>query len=223
VIGKDDLGPLVEKEAATNSLSLVAGVFLAIAVFLSISSIIDIARVLNDNTIPLVTCPRAFELDAPVLMKTVALSDKDIKDKWIKGFMRRVMQSQFPRSVSDAERSLKYVVNHSEGRVHKRYLGFLNDLEPFKVLLQGHFFYAFYPTNSLSIRIRGTGTSGEWAVEVDGFMIRYVGNKEERTTPTLRYVIKAGDHTMENPEGLYVIDSNILEYADYVSGRKENK
>lgn len=222
MLEQDELKPLLEREAATNWLLIVSGIFLAVATFVSISSFLNIISILNDDTIPLVTCPRVYELDSPVLLKTVANSPKEVKDKWIKGFMRRFIQAQFPRSAEDAEKHLKFIVNHSTGSVQNAYEGYLDELEEFKGLLKQNFYYAFYPNNTLDVRIRSTGSSGEWAVEIDGFMIRYASSKEERTTPTLRYTVKAGDHTMENPEGLYVTDSNILEIADYVSGREED-
>jgi hypothetical protein len=223
VIEKDELSPLIEKESANNWLNIVMGLFLAVATFLSINCFIDIIHILNDDTIPMVVCPKSFEIDSPVLMKTINLSSAEAKDKWIKGFMRRFVQAQFPRNPSEAEASLKYVVEHSQKDIHARYGGYLNKLEDFQNLLTQGYYYSFYPNNSLDIRIRASGAKGEWAVEIDGFMIRTAINKEDRTTPTLRYVVRAGDHTMQNPEGLYVVDGNLLEIADYVSGRKDEK
>ena len=223
MIEKDELKPLVEKEAATNWLAVVSGVFLAIATFVSVSSFLGIISILNDDTIPLVTCPRVYSVDAPVLLKTVSLSSPQVKDKWIKGFIRRFVQSQFPRSPDDAEAHLKFIIAHTTGLVRRAYVGYLDELPEFKSLLQQDFYYAFYPNNSLDVRIRSTGITGQWAVEIDGFLVRYANNKEKRTTPTLHYVVEAGDHTLENPEGLYVTDSNILEIADYVSGREKDE
>lgn len=221
MIKKDELKPLIEKEAATNSLLVTSGIFLAVAAFLSIISIKDIFSIINDNSIPLVVCPKAYELDSPVIMKTISEANLEKKDQWIKGFMRRFMQRQFPRSAEDAEESLNYIVNHSTGSVRNKYLSYLDNLDGFKSLVGQKYYYAFYPTNTLDIRIRSTGKTGEWIVEMDGFMIRYVGDKESRSTPTLRYTVQALEHTLENPEGLYVVDSNILDIADYVSGRQD--
>jgi hypothetical protein len=223
VIEQDELKPLVEKEAATNWLSIVSGAFLAIATFVSISSILSIIEISQDDTIPLVVCPEVYDIDSPVLMKTVSSSSPEMKDKWIKGFVRRFLQAQFPRSSQDAEAHVDYVLNHSKGNVKSVYKGYMDQIVDFKGLIDQGFYYAFYPNNTLDVRIRSTGNGGEWAVEIDGFMVRTAGSKEERTTPTLNYVIKTGDHTMKNPEGLYVTESNIIEIADYVSGRRDSK
>lgn len=221
MIRKDDLKPLIEKEAATNWLMVTSGIFLAVATFLSMISLKDIFHILNDDSIPLVVCPKAYELDSPVIMRTIREASVEEKDKWVRGFMRRFMQSQFPQTSEDAEDNLNYVINHSSGAVKDKYQSYLYNLENFKALIDQKFYYSFYPTNTLDIRIRSTGSKGEWVVEMDGFMVRSAGDKEKRTTPTLRYTVQAQDHTLKNPEGLVVVDSNILEIADYVSGRKE--
>ena len=223
MIEQDELKPLVEKEAATNWLSIVAGAFLAIATFVSISSIIGIISISQDETIPLVICPSVYEIDSPVLMKTISAAKPEMKDKWIKGFVRRVLQAQFPRTSQDAETHVTYIMNHSKGDVRRLYEGYFEEIDAFKTLIDQGYYYAFYPNNTLEVRIRSTGNGGEWAVEVDGFMVRTAGSKEERTTPTLNYVIKTGEHTLKNPEGLYVVESNIIEIADYVSGRRDDR
>jgi hypothetical protein len=221
VINKDELEPLLEKEAASKWLNLVAGTFLAVATFLSISCFKDIISILNDDSIPLVVCPKSFDLDSPVLMKTIQDAPPGAKDKWIKGFIRRIIVKQYPRAASEAEESLKYVVDHSENAIHRKYQGYLDKIFDFKNLLSQGFSYSFYPSNSLDIQIRASGSHGEWAVEVPGFLIRSVGAKEERSTVTLRYLVQAGEHTMTNPEGLYIVDGNLLELADVVSGREK--
>lgn len=220
---KDELGPLIEKEAASNWLNILAGTFLAIAAFLSINCFLDIVHILNDESIPMVVCPKTFELDSPVLMKTISLASPEAKDKWIKGFIRRFINAEFPRSIEESKTSLKYVVDHSKGAIRSQFEGYLDKVEDFNNLMLQGFYFSFYPNNSLDVRIRASGSKGEWVVEVDGFLIRQVGNKEERSTPTLRYVVRVGDHTMDNPEGLYVVDGNVSDIADYVSGRKGSK
>lgn len=223
MIEQDELNPLLEKQAANNWLNIILGIFLAIAAFLSVTTFLDIVRIANDKTIPLVVCPRTFDLDRPVLMKTITSAPAKVKDAYIKGFVRKLVQSQFPRTADDAEQALKFLVSHSEGALASKFSGFLKNIELFKELIQSGYFYEFYPENSLDVRIRSTGRSGEWAVEVDGHMTKHVDKMELRTTPTLRYVIRTGDHTLTNPEGLYVVDGNLLDYIDYVSGRKGNE
>jgi hypothetical protein len=223
VIEKDELGPLLEKEAASSRLNIVAGAFLAVAAFLSVTCLVDIINIVGDDSIPLVACPKAYDLDAPVLMKTIKSSGAAEKDKWVKGFIRRFIQAQFPRSPLESKASLEYVAAHARGAVKRRYEGYLDRLKEFNKLLDDNYYYSYYVSNSLDTRIRASGSSGEWAVEVDGFLVRSAGTLEERTSPSLHYVIRAGEHTMANPEGLYVIDSNLLEVADYVSGRKGKK
>jgi len=183
----------------------------------------DIILIENDMTIPLVVCPKAFDVDSPVLMKTVSDSTPAQKDKWMRGFIRRFVNSQFPRTEGDANESLQYIVDHSTGSTRRQFSGYLQELTSYKNLVRTGYYYSFYPDNSLNLSIRATSSRGEWTIEIPGFLIRSASVKEERSVVTLRYTVEVGDHTSANPEGLYVTSSNMRELADPISGREKSK
>jgi len=146
------------------------------------------------------------------------------KDRWVRGFVRRFILAQFPRTKEDVKKSFKYVKDHSTDSVRFKYEKLLSDAEKISENIDGTH-YQFYPKVSDSgydLRIRKGDSSDEWVVEIDGYLVKKMNNNEERYFPTLKYKIKAGKATLQNPEGLYVVEANIERIVDYVSGKKEN-
>lgn len=219
-IDREELGGLVDKENEINKSLLIGVVTIVVSSTVSILSVKSIFSIMEDKRIALVECPRSYENDSPVLLKTIKESNSVKKDKWIKGFARNYITRMFPRSGEDAQSFFKYLSNHSLGKT-KRYVdGLVDEMEDIKTFIDSGNFYSFYAKNHLETRVRSL-SSDEWVVEVDGYLTKRFQSMETRTTPTVRISVRFGDVTTINPEGLYVFESNIEEVTDYVSGRKK--
>jgi hypothetical protein len=221
----NDTKELLQREVESTFLSRISLIFVAFSIVYCVHSIMNIGFFLTDNSVPLVVCPRNFVVDAPVLMKPIRDEGAIVQDRWIRGFIRRYITSQMPRTAKDVEPFFKYALNHSDGLIKEKYQAFVKDKEEIQILIGSGSFYRFYPKHidqgQPSIRIRGTDTVGQWVVEVDGYLIKKMSNIQERYTPTLRYTVEAGKPTIQNPEGLYVIDGTFEQITDYVSNTKE--
>lgn len=213
---------LAEKEVLSEKVVFLSGLAIGLFLIIAFHALWTIFRMLGDNSIPLVVCPRSYDLDAPVVMDTIDRSSVKNQDRWMRGFMRRFIINQFPRTEQDVEPFFQYIVDHSEGAIQAKFESYVNDSKKIGELVRYGTFYRFYPKNSTDMRIRKMeGKEDLWVVEVDGWLVRKMGAYQERFTPTLRYIVRAGAATLSNPEGLYVIDGNMEEYSDYVSGKKE--
>ncbi len=214
---------LAEKEVLSDRVVFLSSVCIGLFLVIAFHALFTIYRMLGDNSIPVVVCPRTYDLDAPVVMDTIDRTGITAQDRWMRGFMRRFITSQFPRTGAEVEPFFQYVVNHSEGAVQYKFEAYLNDAKKIAELVEYGTYYRFYPKDSKDMRIRKVdGTDNEWVVEIDGFLVRKMGPYQERFTPTLRYTVRAGPATLQNPEGLYVIEDSSEQVIDYVSGKKEN-
>ena len=177
---------------------------------------------LIDDEIPVVECPTAYKLDAPVTLYPSSQQSIKQKDGWIKGFIRRYTTYQFPRKSEDISFFLNYVKNHSKGDVRYKYETYLKSGSEFADLIKNGSYYRFYqaPSND-ALRIRHSfGES--WVVEIDGFLVRTAGTQESRNQVTLKYHLASGTNTALNPEGLYVTNEERIT-TDWVTGNKEVK
>lgn len=218
---KDAFEEIAEKEMLSSEVRTLAGIFIGLALVIILHAVWTMVAMLTDRSIPVVICPRTYELDAPVLMKTVGTDTLKSQDRWIRGFVRRYIQAQFPRTVADVKPSFSYVKNHSKGMVRRRYQALLNDSEEISRIVLMGMKYRFYPAGRESVRIRPENKD-RWVVEVDGYLVKDMVAAQERETPTLRYIIEAGVPTIDNPEGLYVVETDVEKITDYVSGTKES-
>ena len=214
-----EIKDLLDKDTSTNWLLVTSGIVIAASIFLSFQAITSIFRSLRDDTLPLVSCPNSYSLDAPTILRTLKSSSLREKDRFIRGFVRRAIVNQFPQSSSEAEPSLRWLVGHTTKPLRTEYEAYLDDLKKFNALIETNHFKTFYAKDVNSVRIRNVA-QGEWIVEVDGFFVVRRGEYEERTTPTLTMTIITSDSTLENPEGLFITRTNIDKISDYVSGRK---
>lgn len=174
----------------------------------------------NDETIQLVSCPKSFEVNSPSLLKVVRDGALRQKDMWVRSFIANYFVNQFPINAEDAERSLKYTVDHSSGKVRKLYYTRLDNLSEFKRIVSDGFFYEVYAKDSYDIKIRSK-SSNRWSVQVEAYLIHNLRENRVGRPVILNYEIYAGDHTLSNPEGLYVDEANTEIYEDYVSGEKK--
>lgn len=219
---KDELGKIAERELLSDQLRVLCGIFIGLALFIIAHAMYTTYSMLTDRSIPVVSCPRSYDLDAPVLMKTIDKKGLKNQDRWIRGFIRRFVTSQFPRTAEDAQTFFQYVIDHSKGMVNYKYRSIMKDIGEISKLIGAEHFFRFYPKDQNDIRIRSVqGTTNQFVVEIDGFLIKKMSLTQERFTPTLRYVVEIGEPNLDNPEGLYVIEGDIEQITDYVSGRKE--
>lgn len=211
---------LVKERTEFDRLYVLISVFIAFSLFLTMHAVYSIYDSWTDDSIPLTICPRSFDLDAPVLMKSIQENDQAyVQDRWIRGFIRRFVLNSYPRVPEDAEKFFQFAHDHSEGELQRKYRSFLNSMNEIRTALESRNI-SFYPKNSSEIRIRGSGNPGQWVIEIEGYMVKDLGAGQERAPLTLRYVIEKRKPTRTNPDGLVVVDAKMDLIADYVSGRQ---
>lgn len=218
----DEVSELDTKEVEARKLSLMALLFVAGSLAATTLNLSDMITKFFDDNVAVVVCPRDFTLDAPVVMLPVRDASLMVQDRWIKGFIRRYILAQFPRMPSDVEPNLSYLINHSTGSAKKRYQAYGRHKSDMKQTISSGSFYSFYPKATQEIEIRATDVKGIWIINVNGYLVRYVGLGEERTFPQLFYRVVAGKITRTNPEGFYVEDTNVTEITDWVSGKTKS-
>lgn len=215
-----DFKDLEERDTANNAVQLSLSIFIGLTALLLFHALYSIYDYATDNSVPLVTCPRSFDLEAPVLMNSIT-QESLTHDRWIRGFMRRFMTYQFPRTGDDAEKMFRYIRDHSRGEVKDKYKSYVKDIDIVSDHIRAGYYHRFYPKNSRDMRIRKPDNDKYWIVEIDGWLVSKYGIEVERSIPTLRYKVEVGTPTLTNPEGLYVVESNVEQIIDYVSGRKK--
>jgi len=224
MLDRDEADFIVKKDVEYSLFLRILIFLIAICIVYIYHTTTSIIKYITDDSIPVVSCPKEYVVDSPIVMKTMNEVSAKEKDRWVRGFMRRVLLAQFPRTKDDVGRSFKYMVDHSKDEVNSKYSALYNDYEPISRYIES-MYYRFYPKmndSGYEMRIRKGATENEWFVEIDGYLIKRMSNNEERYFPTLKYKIVAGKATMQNPEGLYVTEATMERITDYVSGKKEN-
>lgn len=216
---------MIKENVEASRLAFYTYIFIACFLVLTFHAVYSIYDFAVDDSIPLVVCPRSFDLDAPVIMNTI--NDHNsvyIQDRWIKGFVRRFVRSNYPRTAEDAEPLFTYARDRSFGPVRDKFQAYLNDISEIREKIGSGNIIRFHPTNSSEVRIRRNGDiSNQWTVEIDGYLTKDLNGREERTVRTLRYIIESAPATRSNPDGLYVVEANMEYIVDYVSGKKEGQ
>lgn len=221
---KDKIKDLAENEVLTDKLIILFGIFIALSIAIIGHAGYSIVNMLTDKSIPVVVCPRNYELDAPVVMPTIKDSSIKVTDMWIRGFIRRFVTYQMPRKGAEVQKFFDYIVNHTEegSSINLKYLGMRDDFKSIAEYVEHGNYKMFYPVSSNeSVRIRKK-SDNEWAVEIDGYLVKRENGNEQRHSPTLKYIVKAGPANINNPEGLYVSETTTEEVIDYVSGTTKN-
>jgi len=215
---------LVKNQAESGKLMTIVSVFIAFSLFITGHAVYSIYSHWVDDSIPLVSCPQSFENDSPVLLKPILQTDSVYsRDRWIRGFVRKVVLNAYPRNAEDAQPFFEFMRDHSEGEVRAKYEAFLADITVIKTMISGGSSIRFYPKDSNEVRIREESKGSVWVVEIDGYLVKSTSGEQERSKPTLRMVLEARPATRSNPNGLVVVEFDKDQIADYVSGRKESK
>nr|BFD64832.1 hypothetical protein BdHM001_35130 [Bdellovibrio sp. HM001] len=211
---------LAKKTEGELRVEALAYSFMAMMFVIGAYCLISIGNKLQDETIPVVICPKTYNLDSPVLLPVVRSGSIAEKDRYVKGFIRKLVINQFPRNAEDAKEFYTYVANRSKGSFGNLYKKLSKNDKAAANLISSGFYLSFYPKDSQSIRVRATSAGSQWRVEIDGYMVKKMAEDEVRKVVTLQYTVESGDVTISNPEGLYVTDSNTEEYKDFISEQK---
>lgn len=219
LVNQEDLVELLENDVEKQRLLTLSGVVLGLSVLMILHNFYSIIKMVTDDSIPLVNCPRTFELDKPVLLKSVYSSKISI-DNHIRGFSISFVRSLFPRSVEDLEPFYNYVINHSDGYFKKRYEARLEDKKKIKDNIEVGIYSKFWIANSQKIQIRPLdGKTGQWKVIILGYLHkRLSGGEFEKLQPRIELVVKAVKPTITNPEGLIVDEFVMKQINDPISG-----
>lgn len=217
---EDSLIDLLDKEEVrSTSFKLFIISFCIMTLMIGVNLWDSVVRY-NDESIQLVSCPKSFEVNSPSLLKVVRDGSVKQKDIWVRTFIANYFTNQFPINSTDAEAALTFAVNHSSGRVKKIYENRLDNLREFKRILDDGYFFEVYAKDNYDIKIRAR-SSNKWSVQIEAFMIHNIRENKLGKAVILTYEIELGDHTLSNPEGLYVYDANTEIYEDYITGAKK--
>lgn len=218
-----DLGEIEDLKDRTQEKSKtiqLMGILLGLVLVTIVHNVYSIFIMYTDESIPLVLCPRNFQMDRPVLMKTMASVDDIAVDNWIRGFALTYVRARYPRTYEDVEPMFNYVATRSKGDIQRQFEARMDDIEKIASQIRGGIMVKFWIANSQSsVRIRkAAGTENQWVVSIDGYMHKRDGNKLEKTQPTIDLTIEKGKPILSNPEGLYVTDYTVRYITDPISG-----
>lgn len=218
IVDLKEVEELAEKDSRERTLIISIGVCIGLVLVLIYHNARSMYDTWMDETIPFVQCPRDFQTDAPVVMKTIDQADILQVDNYIRSFVFRYIRSRYPRHVDDVEKFYRYIASRSKGYIKRDFEARLNDLKDVKQMIAADNYVKFYPESSQNVRIRKVaGQIGVWRVEVDGYMHKRKGRKRSKTQPTIQMTVVKGDHVRSNPEGLYVTDYEVKFIKDPVS------
>lgn len=215
---RESIKDLATQNVLSLNIYFLIGAFMVASMFNIFKSAYTTYRAFTDKTRPVYSCPREYNTDAPVIMKTIKDNGQKSVDRWIRGFMRRYINYQFPRREQEVKPFFSYVSKHSRDVVKYKYDTLLHDIDAVSKIIGGGTYYKYYARDSKDLIIRPIDGSSKWAVSLDVYLVKKIGMKEERYNPTLNFIIETGPANIDNPEGLYVIEANIDQITDFVSG-----
>lgn len=220
IIPKNEIDDLVDADKKQSAAVTFSGIAIGvnIAVFL-FSFHMFRNTVINENS-PSYACPATYDMDSPVKLENVkSLSGEQFK-MMVAGFIRRYIQAQYFRAPEDVEASIDFLLNHSVDGQRKRYLEYEDNVEEIKRHLMANERQRFYKKAGTNVRFPSS-IGSRFDLEVDGYIIREKGPKEEFQIVTLRFRISRGDITEKNPIGLYVSADEVVIMKDPVSNEKK--
>src|SRR5690606_4546537 len=149
-----------------------------------------IFQMVFDRSIPLVHCPRSFDLDRPVLLKPMTEMNALSTDNWIKGFIINFSMKLFPRNAIDSESFFRYIANHTTGSLQSRYKARVDEIDKINKEIQAGNFSKFWITDSEKIIIRKV-SNGKWNAIVYGFLHRRNNGELEKTQPRIELTVES--------------------------------
>lgn len=209
-----------DRDRRMDFLTTLSGVMIAFSCAAVVLCYMMVNNLKNNDQAPVVACPKSFDLDAPVTLKPLESLSAEQYEKHAFGFVRRFVTNQYPRSSSEVEASLSYLKAHSKGEIARRWLAYEEEINNYKRNLDSGKIIKVYPINGERWRISKNGSSG-FIVEFDAWVIRENGVGRESEASTVRYLIEKGPYTVDNPEGLYVMNDVIETTKDPVSGESK--
>ena len=218
LIDKEALSGLDKKDKARISMLNLMGVLIGLVALMIAHNLYSIYTMATDNSIPLVMCPKSFYNDRPIVLKTLDKADKVDVDNMIKGFSLNFVMRLFPRTAEDAEPFYKYIANHTEGVLKKKYEARIDSIKKIKNSIEVGNYSKLYIADSQDIKIRKLANKNGWKVILKGYLHKRKIGRMEKTQPKIELDIKYVGATRENPEGFIVEDYVIRHIVDPISG-----
>lgn len=217
LLNPDDIKDLVDKESAKGGLTKMAGILVALVVAMMMHNAWSIYLMLFDDTIPLVQCPKEFDLDRPVILKRFDSMTKVDTDNWVKGFVINYVNKLYPRTAEDAKPFFEYIRDHSTGLMSRKYAARVSEIDSIKKEITSGSFVKFWVTNSESIKIRKV-SEGEWSVVVYGYLHKRSNGNLQKAQPRVELTVDSVGASRSNPEGLVVSEIRVVQISDPISG-----
>lgn len=221
IIDKTELTSLDSKDTARIRLLNLMGVLLGLILLMIAHNGYSIFKMITDENIPLVLCPKAFDLDRPVILKTLDKAQPKDMDNLIKGFSLNFTNRLFPRTPEDAEPFFNYVINHTESMFRKKYEARIKEIKKIKDSIAIGNYSKFYFANSQDLKIRKiTGRDDAWIVIMKGYLSKRKIGRMEKTQPTVELTIRYVGAKKSNPEG-FIVESAVFKHiVDPISGEQ---
>ena len=220
LIDKEALSGLNAKDEARIKMLNLMGVLIGLVALMIFHNLYSIYSMATDNSIPLVMCPKSFDLDRPIVLKTLEKSDKVDVDNMIKGFSLAFVMRLFPRTPEDAEPFYQYIADHTEGILKKKYEARLDSIKKIKSSIEIGNFTKLYIADSQDIKIRKLSNEDGWKVIMKGYLHKRKIGRMEKTQPKIELDIRYVGATRENPEG-FIVDKYVIRHiVDPISGEE---
>lgn len=220
LIDKSELASLDAKDTARIKLLNLIGVLIGLIALMVVHDVYSIFKMATDESLPQVMCPRSFDLDRPVILKTLSKAAPKDMDNLIKGFALTFTNRMFPRTPEDAEPFFQYVANHTEGLFKKKYEARIKDIKKIKDSIAVGNYSKFHVANSQDIKIRKLSGGNSWVVILKGYLSKRKIGRMEKTQPTIEMTIRYVGAKKSNPEG-FVVDSIMFKHiVDPISGEQ---
>ena len=218
IIDKEALSGLDAKDKARINLLNLIGVLIGLVALMFVHNIYSIYTMWTDESIPLVMCPKSFELDRPVVLKTLSEADKVDVDNMIKGFSLAFVTRLFPRTKEDAKPFFEYIANHTEGLLNKKYEARVDSIKKIENAIDIGNYIKLYIADSQDIKVRKISNSESWRVIMKAYLHKRKIGEMEKTQPKIELVVRYVGATVSNPEGFIVDDIKIRHIVDPIAG-----
>lgn len=215
-----ELAELKQKDDAEDQLAKGLGILIGCLLLFIGYNVKSMYDTWTDDSVIFVQCPRKFHLDRPVILNRMDdISNVDF-DNWIRSFSINFIMKLFPRSEQDVEKFFQYIVNHTSGYRKMRYEARLAKIENIKKSVDLGNYSKFYFEDTNEIKIRKVDNKNQWKVVANGFLHKRSVIEREKSEPRIELTIETIKPTMTNPEGLVVVDFEIIYVTDPISGNE---
>jgi hypothetical protein len=220
LIDKSDLAELDKKDSARISLLNAMGILIGLVALMVFHNIYSIYHMATDDSIPQVMCPRSFDLDRPVILKTLDKADVVDIDNLLKSFALTFTTRLFPRTKEDAQPFFEYIANHTEGIFQKTYEARLAAIDKIRSSIEIGNYSKFYVADSQNLKIRKIDGKESWKIIFTGYLSKRKIGRMQKTQPTIEMTVRYIGAKKHNPEGLIVEGIMFKHIVDPISGEQ---